>query len=211
MSEGKLITLEGMEGVGKSTHIGAVVETLRGRGIDVVATREPGGTRLGEYVRELLLSRDDLRAIHADAELLLIFAARAEHLHTVIVPALSAGRWVVCDRFTDASYAYQGAGRGIGSERIAALERWTQGELRPHLTLLLDAEVKTALARMRARDASDRFERETLPFFIRVRDAYGALAARQPDRFRVIDANDSLDQVRRRIAAACEAFLRTMR
>lgn len=209
MSEGKLITLEGMEGVGKSTHIGAVVETLRGCGFDAVATREPGGTRLGEYVRELLLSRDDLPAIYPDAELLLVFAARAEHLHTVILPALSAGRWVVCDRFTDASYAYQGAGRGIASERIAALEQWTQAELRPHLTLLLDAKVETALARIRARGAGDRFERETSDFFVRVRNAYLKLAARQPHRFRIIDANNSLDHVRRQIVAACETFLAT--
>lgn len=209
MNQGKFITLEGMEGVGKSSHIGLVVEMLQSRGIDAVATREPGGTRLGERIRELLLNQDDLPAIHADAELLLIFAARAEHLQQLILPALSAGRWVVCDRFTDASYAYQGAGRGITHERIAALEHWTQGALRPHLTLLLDSKVETALARMRARGAGnrDRYERETIEFFVRVRDGYRKLAARQPHRFKVINADGSLDYVRRQIVTACKTFL----
>lgn len=209
MNQGKFITLEGMEGVGKSSHIGLVVEMLQSRGIDAVATREPGGTRLGERIRELLLNQDDLPAIHADAELLLIFAARAEHLQQLILPALSAGRWVVCDRFTDASYAYQGAGRGITHERIAALEHWIQGALRPHLTLLLDSKVETALARMRARGARnrDRYERETIEFFVRVRDGYRKLAARQPHRFKIINADGSLDYVRRQIVTACKTFL----
>jgi dTMP kinase len=209
VNQGKFITLEGMEGVGKSSHIGLVVEMLQSRGIDAVATREPGGTRLGERIRELLLNQDDLPAIHADAELLLIFAARAEHLQQLILPALSAGRWVVCDRFTDASYAYQGAGRGITHERIAALEHWTQGALRPHLTLLLDSKVETALARMRARGArnQDRYERETIEFFVRVRDGYRKLAARQPHRFKIINADGSLDYVRRQIVTACKTFL----
>jgi dTMP kinase len=198
-----------MEGVGKSSHIGLVVEMLQSRGIDAVATREPGGTRLGERIRELLLNHDDLPAIHADAELLLIFAARAEHLQQLILPALSAGRWVVCDRFTDASYAYQGAGRGITPERIAALEDWTQAALRPHLTLLLDSKVEIALARMRARGARnrDRYERETIEFFVRVRDGYRKLAARQPHRFKIINADGSLDYVRRQIVTACKTFL----
>jgi dTMP kinase len=209
VKQGKFITLEGMEGVGKSSHIGLVVEMLQSRGIDAVATREPGGTRLGERIRELLLNQDDLPAIHADAELLLIFAARAEHLQQLILPALSAGRWVVCDRFTDASYAYQGAGRGITHERIAALEHWTQGALRPHLTLLLDSKVETALTRMRARGARnrDRYERETIEFFVRVRDGYRKLAARQPHRFKIINADGSLDYVRRQIVTACKTFL----
>ncbi len=209
MNQGKFITLEGMEGVGKSSHIGLVVEMLQSRGIDAVATREPGGTRLGERIRELLLNQDDLPAIHADAELLLIFAARAEHLQQLILPALSAGRWVVCDRFTDASYAYQGAGRGVTRERIAALEHWTQGALRPHLTLLLDSKVETALARMRARGARkrDRYERERIEFFVRVRDGYRKLAARQPHRFKIINADGSLDNVRGQIVTACKTFL----
>ncbi len=209
MNQGKFITLEGIEGAGKSSHIGLVVELLQSGGIDVVATREPGGTRLGECIRELLLNRDGVPTIHADAELLLIFAARAEHLQQVILPALSAGRWVVCDRFTDASYAYQGAGRGMAHERIAALEHWTQDMLRPNFTLLLDTEVEIALARMRMRrgENRDRFERESVEFFVRVRDGYRTLAAREPHRIKIINAGGSLDIVQRQIVTACKTFL----
>lgn len=205
MNAGRFITLEGIEGVGKSTHLDALCASLRDRGVDVVATREPGGTRLGEQVRDLLLSERS-PSMHPDTELLLMFAARAEHLNQVVLPALAAGRWVVCDRFTDATYAYQGAGRGIILERIAAIERWVQGELRPHATLLFDADVETALARIKGRAADDRFERENIVFFTRVRRAYLALAAQQPQRFRIIDANRPLDEVRRQIAAIGDMF-----
>lgn len=202
MSPAKLITVEGIEGVGKSTHIGFICDLLRARGIDVVATREPGGTRLGERIRDLLLDHSS-PAMHPDTELLLIFAARAEHIHQVVLPALAAGRWVVCDRFTDASYAYQGGGRGIAGSRIAALERWALGDLQPHLTLLLDACVETALARMKGRRGADRFECEAVNFFIRVRRAYLERAAQQPQRICVIDANGSVEAVRRLISCAC--------
>jgi dTMP kinase len=203
----KFITVEGIEGVGKSTQVALLSKVLRARGIDAVTTREPGGTRLGERIRELLLARDGAPAMHADTELLLIFAARAEHLHQVVRPALSASRWVICDRFTDASYAYQGGGRGIAGARIAALETWVQGGLRPDVTMLLDAEVETALARAQARGKEDRFERETAEFFARVRRAYLARAAREPHRFRVIDANAPIDQVRRQIEAVCDTLI----
>jgi dTMP kinase len=137
----------------------------------------------------------------------LIFAARAEHLRQVVLPALAADRWLVCDRFTDATYAYQGAGRGIAIQRIAALEQWLQGDFRPDLTLLLDADVETALSRLKARRIEDRFEREAVDFFVRVRQAYLELAMREPQRFRVIDANKSIDGVRHQIIATCDQLI----
>jgi dTMP kinase len=203
VSSAKFITVEGIEGVGKSTHIGALCDCLSDRGIDVHATREPGGTRLGEQIRGLLLGE----AMHPDTELLLMFAARAQHLHQVVLPALASNRWVVCDRFTDASYAYQGGGRGIAVERIAIMEQWVQSDLRPHLTLLLDADVETALARIGPRQTKDRFERETIDFFIRARMTYLEMAAREPRRFRIIDANGLLDDVRRQIMTVCDSLM----
>lgn len=203
---GKFVTVEGIEGVGKSTHIEHLCELLKSGGCGVVATREPGGTRLGERVRELLLSTDDV-AIAADTELLLMFAARAQHLDEVVRPALAAGKWVVCDRFTDATYAYQGGGRGIATERIAALESWTQGTLRPDLTLLLDADVELALQRTRQRGAADRFEREPIVFFEKVRQRYLEMAEQYPQRYRVIDAAGSLDEVRERLSSVVGACL----
>jgi dTMP kinase len=205
LSGGKFITVEGIEGVGKSTHVSLVCDYLRQRGIDVLATREPGGTRLGEHIRALLLEASH-GVMHPDTELLLLFAARAEHLHQVILPGLAANRWVVCDRFTDATYAYQGAGRGIDTQRICAMEQWLQGEFRPHLTLLLDAEVETALSRIKVRQIEDRFEREAVDFFTRVRQSYLQLAEQEPQRFRIIDAGESLDGVRRQITAACDSL-----
>lgn len=206
MTAAKFITVEGIEGVGKSTHIDTLCNGLRARDIDVVATREPGGTVVGDHIRGLLLD-SDVPAMGPDTELLLIFAARAEHLRQVVWPALSMGRWVVCDRFADATYAYQGAGRGISLQRIAALERWVQNDLKPDHTLLLQADINTALSRISARGNEDRFEREDPDFFVRVQHAYLERAAREPQRFLVIDANGSLNDVSRQIADVIETLL----
>ena len=191
---GRFITVEGPEGCGKSTNLAAIRETLEAAGHAVVATREPGGTPLGEAVRELLLGHREVE-LGLDAELLLMFAARAQHLEQVIRPALEAGRWVVCDRFTDATYAYQGGGRGVPGDRIATLEEWVQDGLRPDLTLLLDLPVAEGLHRAGQRSAPDRFEREQQDFFERVRAAYLAHAEAEPGRFRVIDAGRPLVEV----------------
>lgn len=200
MSRGLFITLEGGEGAGKSTNLAYARQCLERAGKTVLVTREPGGTELGERVREILLHRRDLD-ISAESELLLMFAARAEHLAKVILPALTAGKTVLCDRFTDASYAYQGGGRGIPAERIAAIEGWVQGSLRPNLTLVFDLPVEAGRARAGQRSEPDRFELENNEFFTRVRATYLALAAREPGRVRVIDASQSLDRVQQQIAA----------
>ena len=192
MSRGKLITLEGIDGAGKSTHVGAIADFLRGRGKDVVVTREPGGTPLGEKLRALLLSQ----AMHVGTETLLMFAARREHIALVIAPALAEGRWVVSDRFTDATYAYQGGGGGMAKDRIAALERWVQDGLQPDLTLVFDTPVEVALARL-AKDRGDRFELESRAFFERVRAAYLERAAAEPRRMRVIQSGRSLPEVKK--------------
>lgn len=160
----------------------------------VVRTREPGGSAVGEAIRQLLLS-PELPPMHVDTELLLMFSARAEHIHKVIRPALHRGEWVVCDRFTDASYAYQGGGRGIAADRIRMLEDWVQNGLRPDLTLLLDIDVSTGLSRVRSRGAEDRIEREDLEFFDRVRQIYLQMATHEPKRFYTIDASETPDQV----------------
>jgi len=192
---GRFVTFEGIEGVGKSTQLVAACDYLQRLGIEVCVTREPGGTPLAENIRELLLDAKHT-AMAPDAELLLMFAARAQHLAEKILPALAAGRWVLCDRFTDATYAYQGGGRGIGSERVATIEQWVQGTLQPDATILLDAAPEIGLARARSRgNDSDRFEREHLLFFQRVRDAYLQRAAVQPDRFTVLDASEAVSQV----------------
>lgn len=191
---GRFITVEGIEGVGKTTNLNFVREILLGSGKNVVMTREPGGTALGEQIRELLLGHKH-DGMADDTELLLMFAARAEHVDKVIRPNLQAGRWVLCDRFTDATYAYQGGGRGIDSERIAVLEQWVQGMLRPDLTILLDAPVELALTRAGKRSAPDRFEKEKHEFFTRVRERYLSLAARQPARFLIIDTAVDLASV----------------
>jgi dTMP kinase len=192
MSRGKLITLEGIDGAGKSTHLGAIADFLRRRGKDVVVTREPGGTPLGEKLRALLLSQ----AMHVDTETLLMFAARREHIALVIAPALAEGRWVVSDRFTDATYAYQGGGGGMAKDRIAALERWVQDGLRPDLTLVFDAPLEVAHARL-AKDRGDRFELEGKAFFERVRAAYLERAAAEPRRMRVVQSGGSLHEVKK--------------
>lgn len=206
MANGKFITIEGVEGGGKSTNLEFVRQFLEQKGKEVVVTREPGGTPLGEEIRALLLGHcHDGMAV--DAELLLMFAARAEHIAKVIRPALEAGKWVLCDRFTDATYAYQGGGRGVAVERIAQLERWVQGELQPDLTLLLDLPVELGLSRAGRRSAPDRFEREQTEFFERVRQNYLARAAACADRFRVIDASRPINEVQASIAAVLERFV----
>jgi dTMP kinase len=210
MNRGKFITIEGGEGVGKSTQIGALRDFLASRGVEVVLTREPGGTRRAERIRELLLEPSD-ESMPGTCELLLMFAGRSTHLENVIRPALDRGAWVVCDRFTDATYAYQGGGRGVPREHIAALENLVQGELRPDLTLLLDAPLEISSARASARNiasgSSDRFEREQRGFFERVRAAYLERARNEPNRFVVVDATASVETVAITIRQAIESRL----
>jgi len=189
------ITLEGVEGSGKSTHLPFVADWLRQRGRQVVITREPGGTHLGELIRGILLDNRH-QDMSADAELLLMFAARAEHLHQVIKPALAKGSDVVCDRFTDATYAYQGGGRGLSAERIAQLEQTVQGELRPHFTLLFDAPLEVTVERARSRGQPDRFENERLAFHRRVQDVYRTRATAEPRRFLIIDSSGTVEATR---------------
>jgi len=191
---GKFITLEGIDGAGKSTHLGWLVAYLRQHGKRVVATREPGGTPLGERLRELLLSEP----MHLETEALLMFAARREHLDKVIVPALLRGDWVVSDRYTDASFAYQGGGRGLDRGKLETLEAWVQSGLQPDLTLLFDAPVEVARARLvAAGNAPDRFETEQQEFFERVRRAYLDRAQREPGRINRIDATRTPDEIRK--------------
>jgi dTMP kinase len=192
---GKFITLEGVDGAGKSTHLGFVADWLRQRGREVVVTREPGGTPLGETLRELLLHRE----MDADTELLLMFAARQAHLAELILPALARGAWVVSDRFTDASYAYQYGGRGIAAERIAALEDWVQRGFQPDLTLLFDVPPEVAEARRSAARTADRFEREADSFFNRVRNAYLDRAQAEPARIHVLDARHTIIELQAEI------------
>ena len=207
---GRFITLEGSEGSGKSTNLAFIHQYLQQSGIEVVLTREPGGTPLGELIRELLLDHRN-SAMASDTELLLMFAARAQHLQELILPALKAGKWVLCDRFTDATYAYQGAGRGIPEARIAQLESWVQGELRPDLTFFLDLPVAQGLARAGERSTPDRFEREQIDFFERVRQGYLAQARRAPQRYRVVDASVSLDEVQSQLKTLLDTYLNEYR
>jgi dTMP kinase len=193
---GKFITLDGVDGAGKSTHLGFVADWLRQQGREVIVTREPGGTPLGETLRELLLHRE----MDADTELLLMFAARQEHLARLILPALARGAWVLSDRFTDASYAYQCGGRGIAVDRIAALEAWVQRGFAPDLTLLFDVPPDVAEARRSAARAADRFEREADAFFNRVRQAYLDRAQADPARIRVLDARHSIAELQTEIS-----------
>jgi dTMP kinase len=192
MSRGKFITLEGIDGAGKSTHVGTVADFLRARGKDVVVTREPGGTPLGEKLRSVLLSEK----LSIDTETLLIFAARREHIAQVIAPALAAGRWVVSDRFTDATYAYQGAGGGMAKERIAALDAWVSGGLQPDLTLVFDVPVEVAVGRLRS-GSKDRFESESQAYFERVRAGYLERAGTEAQRMCVIDARKTVPEVKK--------------
>ncbi|WP_295412808.1 dTMP kinase [uncultured Thiodictyon sp.] len=192
--QGRFITFEGIEGAGKSSQIAPLADWLSAQGQPVVTTREPGGSPIAERIRTLLLDRTNT-GMSGTAELLLVFAARAEHLAQAITPALSAGTWVLCDRFTDATYAYQGGGRGIAAERIAILEDLVQGTLRPDLTLVFDLPPAVGLARARGRGEPDRFEAERLHFFEATRAVYLARAAADPGRYRVVDATQPLAEV----------------
>lgn len=205
MQSGRFITVEGGEGVGKTTNLDFIEASLRAQGHDVVRTREPGGTPLAESVRELLLAPRD-EQVSDLTELLLVFAARAQHLEQVIKPALAAGKWVLCDRFTDATYAYQGAGRGMDMTAIATLEQLVQQTLRPDLTLLLDVPVEIGMARASARSAPDRFESEQLQFFEAVRNLYLQRAEAEPDRFAVINASPELPVVQQQILDVLQRF-----
>lgn len=193
MKKGRFITLEGMDGAGKTTHLEWLRQHLVARGLPLTVTREPGGTALGEALRKLLLDSHEPR--QPDTEALLMFAARREHIATVIGPALAAGKWVLCDRFTDATYAYQAGGSGMDWERVAALESWVQGELQPDLTLYFDLEPELGRARTRKVRAPDRFERERLEFYERVRAAYLRRAREHPERIRVIDAARTVAEI----------------
>ncbi|MBM4201825.1 MAG: dTMP kinase [Gammaproteobacteria bacterium] len=201
MNKGRFISLEGGEGVGKTTCVESVADRIRGWGLELVVTREPGGTSLGEGLRSLLLQTRDLAA---EAELLMMFAARIQHVRDVILPALDRGCWVVSDRFTDSSYAYQGGGRGVSVATLRFMENLLPGSLRPDLTLLLDAPVEIGQARARARGAMDRFESEARVFQERVRSAYLERAAEFPERIVVIDASEAVACVRSRVVAALE-------
>jgi dTMP kinase len=202
---GKFITIEGTEGVGKTTNIQFIQNWMQAKKLPFVATREPGGTPLAEQIRDLLLSpRDEL--VCDTAELLLMFAGRAQHLHQVIEPSLEEGAWVLCDRFTDATYAYQGAGRNMRDDLIAELEMIVQGSLRPDLTLILDIPVELGLKRASDRSEPDRFELEQIEFFELVRNGYLKIAEQNPDRCVVIDASQPLADVQRDINIALEAF-----
>lgn len=207
---GVFVTLEGPEGAGKSTNLAYIAEALKAAGCEPLLTREPGGTPIAERMRGILLEHHE-EPMDPDAELLLVFAARAQHLSRVIRPALAQGRVVISDRFTDATYAYQGGGRGIDAARIAALESWTQGELRPDLTLVLDVPVDVGMARARARSALDRFESEQRAFFDGVRSTYLQRAAGNPERYRVVDASGELEQVQRDLQPVIELILERWR
>lgn len=194
MQRGKFLTIEGTEGVGKSTNLAFVADWLRVRGIEVIVTREPGGTPLAEEIRSLLLSKRE-ESFDETAELMLVFAARAQHLAQVIKPALARGAWVLSDRFTDATYAYQGGGRGLSKSTIEQLEQLVQGDLRPDLTLILDIDVELGLNRARQRGELDRFESEAIVFFERVRAAYRQRAETAPERYALVDAGKTLEEV----------------
>lgn len=204
--KGRFITIEGIEGVGKTTNIDFIKTLLDAAGKEVLLTREPGGTPVGEAIRNLLLD-PAYTGMDSNCELQLMFAARAEHLAKVIWPALESGRWVLCDRFTDATYAYQGAGRGIDMAKITRLEQWIQGDFRPDLTLLLDVPVEIGLARANNRNTPDRFEQEQVEFFARIRQCYLDMAREHSGRYRVIDASQPLDQVQQQLDDVLRTYL----
>ncbi len=204
---GKFITLEGGEGVGKTTNIPFIKRYLEEQGIEVVITREPGGTQVAEKIRELLLQTNHDKPLTDYTELLLVFAARAQHIKDVIQPALTEGKWVLCDRFTDATYAYQGGGRGMPLDAIAWLESFVQGDLKPDLTLLLDAPIAIGMSRAKNRKGVvDRFESEHLQFFTKVRDMYLQRACQYPERIKVIKADQPLDSVQSTIIKALKPY-----
>lgn len=202
-ARGRFITFEGIDGAGKSTQIGFVERFLRDCGIDVLLTREPGGTPIGEALRELILHQ----AMQPRTETLLLFAARCEHVQTVLEPALAAGRWVLCDRFTDATYAYQSGGRGLPQADVATLERWVHPELQPDATLLFDLDPAIAAARLARAQRGDRFESEQRDFFTRVRALYLARAQAQPQRFVVLDTSQEKSVVQAQLAQAVRRWL----
>lgn len=206
VTKGRFITVEGTEGVGKSTNMAFIENWLNDAGKELVITREPGGTELGEKLRAVLLDAKE-QSMSDDTELLLMFAARAQHLYEVIQPALDAGKWVLCDRFTDSTYAYQGGGRGIEISRIAQLEQWVQGDRRPDMTLILDLPIDIGLERAGKRSAPDRFELEKHDFFNKVRDTYLARAAENPNRYKVIDASPSIAEVQQSIQVVLEKMV----
>ena len=206
MFHGKFITFEGVEGVGKSTQIQLCEKYLKTKNISCLVTREPGGTELGERVREILLNNDGTD-IDIMAELLLMFSARAQHLKEVIYPALKTNRWVLCDRFTDASYAYQGGGRGVSFAKIRRIESVVQDEFKPDLTVLLSGDIKTGMRRVSKRGEKDRFELEKIEFFERVRDSYLSIAKANSDRFAIVDADQTIDKVAKSIQEAMKQRL----
>ncbi len=205
-TQGRFITVEGTEGVGKSTNMAFIESWLKDAGKELIVTREPGGTVLGEKLRAVLLDAKE-QSICDDTELLLMFAARAQHLQEVILPALEAGKWVLCDRFTDSTYAYQGGGRGIEQSRIALLEQWVQGDRRPDMTLILDLPIAVGLERAGKRSAPDRFELEKHDFFNKVRETYLTRAKAFPDRYQIIDAAPSIDKVQHSIQLILEKMV----
>lgn len=209
--KGQFITLEGTEGGGKSTNLLFIKELLDSKGLDVIVTREPGGTEIGEAIRGILLN-NDFSQMHSDTELLLMFAARAQHIQEKIQPALAEGKWVISDRFTDASYAYQGAARGMGFERIALIEAWVQQGFQPDTTFVFDLPVEIGMARVAARSEMtgqqiDRFETEKQAFFEKVRGAYLTRAKQAPSRYTVLDASQPLETVQQTITQRLEAML----
>ncbi len=195
MKRGKFITFEGIDGAGKSTHLAWATDFLRGRGVGLIVTREPGGTILGEQLRQILLAGDQL--IHPETETLMMFTARRQHLEDVIRPALQRGDWVLCDRFTDASFAYQGGGRGVAKDKLEALERWVHPDLQPDLTLLFDVSAELGQDRVARIKSPDRFERENVEFFSRVRNAYLERLQRWPNRIIRIDASKLIADIQR--------------
>jgi dTMP kinase len=199
MQKGKFITIDGVEGAGKSTQITFICEYLQAKGVNVVLTREPGGTDLGEQIRELLLNTKT-KSMHSDSELLLMFSARNEHIHSKIIPALNNGDWVLSDRFTDASYAYQGGGRGLNMQRIEQLEKWVLQDFTPDMTLLLDIPVEQGMERVKSRGKKDRIELENMDFFERVRQAYIARSKAYPERIKLINSAKTKEYTSMQIA-----------
>jgi dTMP kinase len=205
-SRGLFITIEGGEGVGKSTNIAFIAEQLQQQGIDFILTREPGGTPLAEDIRQLLLIPRN-ESVAENTELLLMFAARAQHIAQVIKPALQSGKWVICDRFTDATFAYQGGGRGVDLGKISDLEQWVQGDLRPDYTLLLDAPIEVGMSRATKRGELDRFEQEQRAFFEAVRSTYLSLAEKFKQRFRIVDASQTLPAVQQSLSVIIDEMV----
>lgn len=206
MQKGLFVTLEGIEGAGKSTLMTYIAELFTKADNNVVQTREPGGTKTGEKIRNILLDSNNV-GVTDDTELMLMFAARAQHINEIIKPALSSGSIVICDRFTDASYAYQGGGRGIDTTRIQILEEWVQQGLKPDLTLLFDLDVETGLRRAGKRSEADRFEQEEVSFFKRIRKCYLDRAESEPERFRIIDSSQSFDNVKQQIETILKEYI----